>query len=157
MSGMDIHLYVPPGLHHAWEPVKASVERGISRSTALVTNAAIEKAPRKTGNLKRSIMAEPVESIGGKYLGHVKQDKQVASYGPFVEFGTGIYGPKHAPIKPRHAPYLVWRNSSGWHRAKQVRGMRPRPYMRPALKDNVDNVERIMNDELKHAVKRIGE
>ena len=44
-------------------------------------------------------------------------------YMKYVLGGTGIYGPKHKPIRPVTKPLLAWRGAGGWHFAKEVRGM----------------------------------
>ena len=41
----------------------------------------------------------------------------------YALYGTGIYGPKHEPIRPVHAKMLAWQTPSGaWIHAKSVRG-----------------------------------
>lgn len=51
----------------------------------------------------------------------------------WIVFGTGIYGPLRKPIVPVRAPFLQWRGKDGkYHRAKSVRGMRRRNFLRTA-------------------------
>ncbi len=40
----------------------------------------------------------------------------------FAQFGTGIFGRKGKPIKPKKAKRLAWKTSDGWAFAKQVEG-----------------------------------
>ena len=55
-------------------------------------------------------------------------------YARWVHDGTGIYGPRHQPIRPKTAKYLRWTDKQGKvHFAKQVKGMRPNPYLKAAL------------------------
>ena len=56
-------------------------------------------------------------------------------YAIFVHEGTGIYGPRGVPIRPRRAKFLRFRprGSSRWVYAKSVKGMRPNPFLRNAL------------------------
>lgn len=57
----------------------------------------------------------------------------------WLVFGTGIYGPRKTPIRPRRAPYLVFRTKDGrWHKKKTVKGMRPRNFLREAWRDTAD-------------------
>lgn len=128
------------------------LERGVQRATAMLTNAAIANAPRKTGTLKRSIHAE-VNPIGGRLTGRVIQDTGVARYGPFVEFGTGIYGPTGEPITPKKAPFLQWKSPDGrFIRKKSVNGMKPRRYMRDAFDQNKNQVPEIVKEEIQKAL-----
>lgn len=56
-------------------------------------------------------------------------------YGLWVHDGTGIYGPRHTPIRPRHAKALkfFWKKINATVYAKSVKGMRPNPYLKAAL------------------------
>lgn len=58
-------------------------------------------------------------------------------YARWVHDGTGIYGPRGMPIRPRTAPFLVFR----WKKmnnklmvVKSVKGMKPNPFLKDALK-----------------------
>lgn len=63
----------------------------------------------------------------------------------FVHEGTGIYGPKGTPIRPKRAKVLRFLSSrsassgfigpggQGFVFVKEVKGMRPRPYLTKAL------------------------
>jgi hypothetical protein len=59
-------------------------------------------------------------------------------YALWVEEGTGIYGPHHSPIIPRHTHFLVFKpkGSSVYVFAKSVKGRPATPYLRPALLSN---------------------
>ncbi len=50
-------------------------------------------APRKTGNLQRSIVPGELTNTSATVVVH-------ANYGAYVEYGTGLYGPKHKRIDP---------------------------------------------------------
>lgn len=55
-------------------------------------------------------------------------------YARWVHDGTGIYGPKARPIRPKTAKYLRWVDKAGTpHFARQVRGMKPNTYLKSAL------------------------
>ena len=63
-------------------------------------------------------------------------------YALYVHDGTGIYGPKHMVIRPKHAKVLVFRSKvygakKGKFKGKvvvpYVRGMKPNPFLRDAL------------------------
>lgn len=64
------------------------------------------------------------------------------SYSIYVHDGTGLYGPKHAVIRPKYGKVLVFRSKvygakkgkyKGLVFARFVRGMKPNPFLRDAL------------------------
>ncbi len=57
------------------------------------------------------------------------------SYARYVHDGTGIYGPRHRPIRPRRGRYLRFkpRGARGYVYVRQVRGMAPNPFLAEAL------------------------
>lgn len=86
----------------------------------------------RTGTLGRSITAgEVVEEPGRAYI----EVGTNLHYAPYVEYGTGIYGPERRPITPKQAKFLAWKDASGqWIRARSVRGMQPWHFMEQAFK-----------------------
>lgn len=110
-----------------------------------VVAEAKRKVPRKTGNLGRSIQP-----------GYVRDDEALvevkANYAGFVEYGTGLYGPRHQKIVPKNARALHWKGGgsskvrlSGRSRTKggkaigddvfamSVRGRKATPFVQPAV------------------------
>lgn len=84
-----------------------------------------------TGRLRSSIHW----AIGRDTKGLYADVGTNVKYAAWIEFGTGIYGPRATPIVPRSAPFLAWRDKGGnWHRARSVRGRKATPYLRPALR-----------------------
>ena len=67
----------------------------------------------------------------------------------WLNFGTGIYGPRHSPIVPKKAKFLHWSNSSGEHFAKSVRGMRATHY--------IDKAWAIIEPMQRSAMTRVGQ
>lgn len=61
---------------------------------------------RRTGTLGRSIAVSEVQSSGQGLFVEVGTNKH---YAPYVEYGTGIYGPKGREIVPKTAKALAWR------------------------------------------------
>jgi hypothetical protein len=53
----------------------------------------------------------------------------------WIHDGTGIYGPRHRPIRPRSAKYLKFKpkGSKYYVYAKSVKGMRPNRFLKDAL------------------------
>lgn len=55
-------------------------------------------------------------------------------YALFVHEGTGIYGPRHHMITPKHGKFLVFRGKDGnLVFARRVKGMPPNPFLANAL------------------------
>ena len=62
-------------------------------------------------------------------------------YSVYVELGTGIFAEKG---NGRKTPW-VWKDFNGkWH---FTRGMDPRPFLRPAVEDHVDELRQIAVEE----------
>jgi len=89
-------------------------------------------APNFTGKLQRSITALKPKVTGLHVRAKVTTD---SGYGLFPEEGTGIFGPKGAPIRPKKAPFLVFQPRGLGHiiRVKSVRGQPGQHYMRDSL------------------------
>ena len=119
-------------LHSVGANVDAIVDVGLHRGAEKISNDAVRLIEQQkaydTGRLHGSISVEPI--AGGYSVGtNVK-------YGVFIEYGTGIAGDSSVP----HTQRSSWRYKTAdgkWHTAK---AMRPRPFMRPALKNNANNV-----------------
>lgn len=120
---------------------------------AVVRQASINLQPHdRTGNLQRSLRVASVsqasQSVEVKAGG-----SQGVNYAAYLEFGTGIYGPKGRPIVPVRAKALRFpaagagvrlsgnltkaqqRAGGGWQFRRSVRGVRPVRYMENAVKD----------------------
>jgi hypothetical protein len=85
-----------------------------------------------TGLVRSSIYVRPVTS-GGLPATQIGTGVKYARY---VHDGTGIYGPRGAPIRPRRpGGYLVFTPKGGRGKvfARQVRGMQPNPFLKNAL------------------------
>lgn len=104
------------------ENISDAVEKGC----ALVEADAKIKAPKGTGALRRSIESK-VESGGDTITGIVFSSLE---YAPYVEYGTGIYAEKGGRSD---VPWAYQDDKGDWHLTS---GMKSRPYLRPALKEN---------------------
>ena len=61
-------------------------------------------------------------------------------YAPYVEFGTGIY-----VSGGRQTPWSYQDSKGNWHK---TRGMKPRPFLRPAFEKNLDEFKAIFESIL---------
>lgn len=113
--------------------VKDLLRRGLLVETQAKRNLGGIGGPKRidTGRLRASI-ATIVVTRGGDPTVLVGTN---VKYALFVHDGTGLYGPRHAPIRPRRGKYLRFkpRGSRKWVYAKQVKGMRPNRFLANAL------------------------
>lgn len=108
-----------------------AVTKAMMQSGHAVQREAMLAVPVDTGRLRGSIKVD--HDKGGRIPSWVKIGPNVV-YGAFVEFGTGIYGPLKRRIVPTSKKALAWTNKAGESFVRRsVRGMKPRPYMGPAL------------------------
>ena len=131
----------------------------------LVEGAAIDKAPKDTGALKQNIKNR-IEVIGNEVDGIVFTPLE---YAPYIEYGTGIYaengnGTSGYWVYVGDKDYDPNRKKSGkrytLQEAKQIvaimrskglkayytNGMHPQPFMRPALKENEQNIKKKLKE-----------
>lgn len=131
----------------------------------LVEGAAKYKAPKDTGALKRSI-TNRVEVIGNEVSGIVFTPLE---YAPYIEYGTGMYAengngtsgywvyvgdkdydPNRKKSGKRYtlqeAKKIVAIMRSKGLKAYYTNGMHPQPFMRPALKENEQNVKKKLKE-----------
>jgi len=109
------------------------LRRGLRVETQAKRNLGGIGGPKRidTGRLRASISTNLVTRNG---VPTVLVGTNV-NYALFVHNGTGIYGPMHRPIRPRHAKFLRFRprTSRRFVYARQVRGMPPNPFLKNAL------------------------
>lgn len=87
-----------------------------------------------------------VRGAGGRFVSAVRGDvtpgdvfarevitlPETPEHAKWVHDGTGIYGPRNSPIKPRTADNLVFYWRKRWNRVPIVRGQKPNPYLEEA-------------------------
>lgn len=131
----------------------------------LVGNSAIDKAPKDTGHLKQNI-TNRIEVIGNEVSGIVFTPLE---YAPYIEYGTGIYAengngtsgywvyvgdkdydPNRKKSSKRYtlqeAKKIVAIMRSKGLEAYYTNGMHPQPFMRPALKENEQNIKKKLKE-----------
>lgn len=104
----------------------------LGKACALVERAAKQKAPKGTGELRRSITSK-VENGEGVVFTPLE-------YAPYVEFGTGLFAENGGRMD---VPWHYQDDEGEWH---STSGMKPRPYMRPALDENREEILRILKE-----------
>lgn len=141
------------------EQREAAISRGIARALEDIaglgqTYARAFLRPYRAPPSGRLEAAIKVEVDAANRKARVYIDDAEAPYGKYLEGGTGIYGPKGAPIVPRSSSVLVWTDRATGERrfARAVSGTRPRRFMTRAFRtlEGVAQAEasRIMLSEL---------
>lgn len=112
------------------------LEAALGKACALVERSAKQKAPKGTGELRRSITSK-VESRGDDIEGVVYTPLE---YAPYVEFGTGLFAENGGRTD---VPWNYQDDEGNWH---STSGMHPQPYMRPALNENREEILRVLKE-----------
>lgn len=141
-------------LQKAFERAPKTVTREVVRAgnRALVRYQATARqgAPVDKGQLRSSIMVSPMYDWGDRIEGAVGTGVRHAIY---QEQGTGIYGPAKRPIRPTTKPVLAWQKNGQWHFAKQVKGVRPKWFMKTSVEKNkeatINDFDRALNNVTK--------
>lgn len=114
------------------------IKAAMGRACALVERTAKQKAPKGNGELRRSITST-VEADNTDIKGIVFTPLE---YAPYVEYGTGLFAEEGGR---KDVPWSYQDDKGEWHTTS---GMHPRPYMRPALDENREQILRILKGEL---------
>lgn len=112
----------------------ANYSRGLDKACAIVERSAKQKAPKGTGELRRSITSE-VNGLEGKVYTPLE-------YAPYVEYGTGLFAENGGR---QDVPWNYKDDAGEWH---STSGMKPQPYMRPALNENREEILRVIKEAM---------
>lgn len=110
----------------------AKIDAALGKACALVERAAKQKAPKDTGELRRSISSKVENGIGEIFT--------PLEYAPYVEYGTGLFAEEGGRSD---VPWSYQDDSGEWH---STSGQRPQPFMRPALDENREAIIRIFRE-----------
>lgn len=128
--------------------LRNSITYALAGQEAHIKTYKADKLPRWERKKRRKKGEPEKEKQSGEYIGVAPGEvgeKAVyvgtnVEYAPYVEFGTGMYVPGGS--KPWH-----YKDARGnWHYTK---GMRARPYLKPAVTENADKFRKIIESELK--------
>lgn len=114
------------------------LEAAMGKACALVERAAKQNAPKGSGELRRSITSK-VETQNDDVVGVVYTP---LLYAPYVEYGTGLFAEEGGR---KDVPWCYKDDEGNWITTS---GMKPHPYMRPALNENREQVKRILKEGL---------
>lgn len=113
-------------------------EAALRTACALVERTAKEKAPKDTGELRRSITSE-IRSSGDELQGVVFTPLE---YAPYVEYGTGLFAVNGGR---QDVPWNYRDDEGNWH---STSGQHPQPFLQPALDENREQILRILKEAL---------
>lgn len=114
--------------------LKKATRVGMGRVILTAKSLAVRKAPRITGNLRRSILARTT----GKGLDVVGILRATASYARYVHDGTGVYGPRKTPIR---------------RGSRTSRGQKPQPFFRDAIEEVAPRAQQIFSEAFRKALR----
>lgn len=117
---------------------KDVVEAALKKACLLVERSAKQKAPKGNGELRRSISSR-VDDEGGDLVGVIFTPLE---YAPYVEYGTGLFAEEGGR---QDTPWSYKDDEGNWH---STSGMRPHPYMRPALEENTNKIIEIIKEAI---------
>lgn len=148
------------------EETKKELEKSLKKCAILVQGSAKKKAPRDTSNYGDSITYE------------VKDDEAIVGtkvkYGPYLEYGTGRLSDHPSGGKSGHAPFSEealqnlekWAHRHGMEPADKAAraiavkiwrrgGLKPQPHFRPAMIENKKEIEEILGEAVRMAIKSV--
>jgi len=114
----------------------SNYEAALKKACAIVERDAKQKAPKGDGELRRSITSK-VETNGTEIEGVVFTPLE---YAPYVEYGTGLFAEEGGR---KDVPWTYKDDKGEWH---STSGMKPHPYMRPALYENTERIKQILKE-----------
>ena len=127
IQGLDRLL---DSLENIADPQKINL--AVGRACALVERSAKQKAPKDTGELRRSISSKVEDGVGVVFT--------PLEYAPYVEYGTGLFAENGGRSD---VPWSYQDDAGEWHTTS---GQKPQPFMRPALDENREQILRIIKE-----------
>lgn len=112
------------------------LEAVLTKAVFLVERSAKQKAPKGNGELRRSITSK-VDTDGDNIEGVVYTPLE---YAPYVEYGTGLFAEEGGRLD---VPWNYRDDEGNWH---STSGMKPQPYMRPALNEHREEILRLIKE-----------
>ncbi len=150
--------------------LRQEIFRGMDTFARMTSNALRRQCPSREA--KQSISGRAVNRSDGP-VAHIQCVSQI---GPWMEYGTGLYGPKKETIKPKGGSYIAatggrrrramlrWktdrtsytdssgrtRKLNGYMYAPEVSGMPPSPWFWPT----VETMLTTLQDHIRNAIQR---
>lgn len=122
---------------HRVEVIQAkdeAVAKALETIGRVAERYAKELCPTDTSRLKNSISHQVDDET--VYVG------TNVEYAPYVEFGTGKFAEGGGG---RPTPWSYQDDKGNWH---TTNGMKPQPYLKPAIENHLDEYKQYLKDEL---------
>ena len=116
------------------------IDKAMRQAGLAVQREAQERAPVDTGRLRADIKV--VVDQRKPFPRFVRIGPKVF-YAIFQELGTGIYGPSKTAIRPVRASMLAFRAGGKMIFRRSVKGVKPQPFMGPALSEARPTIGRV--------------
>lgn len=113
----------------------SALDMALGKAAAIVEASAKQKAPKGDGDLRRSITSKVEDMKGIVYT--------PLEYAPYVEYGTGLFA--EGGNGRKDVPWNYQDEEGNWH---STSGMKPHPYMRPALEENREKITQVLREGL---------
>ena len=124
-------------ISHRIEVIQAkdeAVAKALETIGLVAERYAKELCPTDTSRLKNSISHQVDDET--VYVG------TNVEYAPYVEFGTGKFAEGGGG---RPTPWSYQDDKGNWH---TTNGMKPQPYLKPAIENHLDEYKQYLKDEL---------
>ena len=135
-----------------WPEILAKPMEDFFSRSALITEAkAKENAPVDTGRLRSSIRVSDVSPYGASVGSDVV-------YAPFVEYGSRPHWPPKGALQPwarRHGFPVGLSGDFLVRRAISRRGTKPKPFLRKAIIDSIQDYERTLEIAIEGIIRNI--
>ena len=140
--------------------LESIVKEVISRKKASVYAVAITEGQRMMGEAKQNApWTDRTATTRGAIHGGAEISPNGATLylahgnevGWYLEEGTGIYGPKGKPIRPKTAKALAFQTPDGFVITKEVKGMPAQPIIKPTVERNFQKVARHIGEVVRDA------
>lgn len=128
--------------------VTQGLKNGVQQATSYLATYEKSVIPQYP-NIQHSII--PDLTALADYKGTVIQQVSVAKYGPWVNNGTGIYGPYNTPIVPVNGNVLAWPKSKPTHVYRSVKGQKAQHFWEKA-KTQTSKVAEIIQTAIQKAL-----
>lgn len=113
-----------------------NIKNALKEASLAVEKAAKQKAKKgRTGELRNSITSK-VDGFEGVVYTPLE-------YAPYVEYGTGLFAENGGRSD---VPWCYEDEQGEWH---STSGMKPQPFMRPALDESREEIIRILKEGIK--------
>lgn len=129
--------------------VEDKLKSALRQASSVVLKKAREEAPigdyTGAGGLRQSIDADYSRLHQFKTAIYTAGKK----YAPWIHEGTGIYGKFKRPIRPKTAKVLKFKVNGKWIAKREVKGVKPNPYLSRALQQSIPSIKSIFRHYFK--------